>query len=50
MGEPSLHQSQSRSQSLSLSWPLSRLALKATVAVALLAGLVTILLVAWGSQ
>jgi len=44
MGEPTL------SQSLSLNRSLSRLALKATVAVALLVGLVTTLLVVWGSQ
>jgi len=50
MGEPTLPQSQSRSQNLDLNRSLSMLALKATVAVALLAGLVTTLLVVWGSQ
>jgi len=49
MGEPSLHQSQSRSQSLSLSQSLSRLA-QVLVALALFAGLVITLLVVWGSQ
>ena len=48
MGEPTLPQSQSRSHNLNRS--LAMLALKATVAVALLAGLVTTLLVVWGSQ
>jgi len=50
MGEPNLSLSRSRSQNLDPNRSLSRLALKVTVAVALLAGLVTTLLVVWGSQ
>jgi len=50
MGEPTLSLSQSRSQNLDPNRSLLRLGLKVIVAVALLAGLVTTLLVVWGSQ